>query len=315
MNQRVVMNPFIKVIEIWTPTADRRRLKLADGVYGSYTEFEIKSRETEFNYDEGLPGKTWSKGYPQIITDFENSYFLRTQDAEAVNLSSAIAFPVFAGEFLLAVVVFLCGDKKYDAGAVELWSSDPENQDSMTLVDGYYGSLRILEHISQRTSFKKGEGLPGTAWDYNLPVIIDEPSNCSIFLRRATAENDGITMAFGIPFNYQHNESVLTFLSALDSPIAKCCEIWVPDRNHNHLFFHDGKNEVTGELKGLYKNKHVKRGQGMLGETWLTGCPQITRRVVDDMIMPAEIAEQYEAAFAIPVIDNGLLHAIVAIYF
>ena len=309
------MNPFIKVIEIWTPTADRRKLHLADGVFGSNSQFETASRQTLFSYDEGLPGKAWSKGYPQIITDLEDSYFLRKQDAKNANLTSAIALPIFSGEFLLAVVVFLCGDNQYDAGAVELWSCDQENSESLCLVDGYYGSLHILEHISHRINFMKGEGLLGTVWEYNLPVIIGEPPSSAIFLRRANAENDGITMPFGIPFNYQHNESVLTFLSALDSPIANCCEIWVPERNHNYLFFHDGKNEMEGDLHKLYKDKKVERGQGLLGEVWLSGCPQITRNITNDLLMPKELASQYEAVLAIPIIDNGLLRSIVAIYF
>lgn len=311
----MLMSTFIKVIEIWTPTADRTKLQLADGVFGKNTRFEASSRQKLFGYDEGLPGKAWSRAFPQIITDLENSYFQRQQQAAEANLSSAIAFPIFSGEFLLAVVVFLCGDKTYDAGAIELWSCNLEKPDVLSLVDGYYGSLRVLEHISRLRTFKKGEGLPGTVWDYNLPIIIDDPINSSIFLRRGSAENDGISMAFGLPYNYQHNELVLTFLSTLETPIARRFEIWVPDRNHSYLFFHEGKCEFGNDLTTEYEHIKVQRGEGMLGKVWLSGCPQISKNVAVDLLGKENDMSQFDSAIAIPLIDNSLLRSLVVLFF
>jgi hypothetical protein len=50
-------------------------------------------------------------------------------------LTCAVALPVFAGDQLMAVVVFLCGDGKVGAGAMDLWHNDPDKFFEMKLVD------------------------------------------------------------------------------------------------------------------------------------------------------------------------------------
>lgn len=309
------MRTFIKVIEIWTPTADRLKLQLAEGLLGENSNFFINSRQKIVKYDEGLPGKAWSRAYPQIITDLEDSYFLRKLDAKEANLTSGIAIPIFSGEFLLAVVVLLCGDIDYDAGAIELWGSDQEEDERLRLIEGYYGCLNILERISRRMSFGKNEGLPGTVWDYNLPIIIDEPANSPIFLRRGTAENDGICMAFGFPFRFQHTELVLTFLSTLDTPIAKRLEIWIPERNHSHLFYHGGKCELGSDLTSTHQGKKILKGEGILGDVWLSGCPQISRDIQHDGLICEDKKNELSSAFLLPQIDNGLIRSILVLYY
>jgi hypothetical protein len=309
------MQTFIKVIEIWTPSADRRQLQLAEHLCVDKLNFSRNSQIKVINYNEGLPGKAWSRAYPQIITDLKDSYFLRKLDAIEANLTAGIAFPIFSGEFLLAVVVFLCGDREYDAGAIELWGNDQEETEKLQLVDGYYGSLNVLEHFSRRMSFVKGEGLPGTVWDYNLPIVIDEPANSPIFLRRGSAENDGISMAFGLPYNYQHNNLVLTFLSSMDTPIAKRFEIWVPDRNHTHLFFHGGKCELGQDLKACYQDKKIQRGENLLGQVWLSGSPQISYDLQNNGLIDTDYAEKLDCSIMLPMIDDGLLRSIVVLYF
>jgi len=309
------MRTFIKVIEVWVPTTDRRQLQLADGLFGEYLDFEEQSRQTRFDYDEGLPGKAWSRAYPQIITDLTDSYFLRKQHAHQANLTAGIALPIFSGEFLLSVVVFLCGDKEYDAGAIELWGSDENDADKLSLVDGYYGSLNLLARLSRRMSFAKGVGLPGNVWDYNLPIIINEPANSPLFLRRGSAENDGVNMAFAMPYIYQHNELVLSFLSTIDTPIANRFEIWVPERNHTNLFFHSGFCNREKNLLNVYRDKRVNKNEGILGQTWLSGCPQISRDLVKDNLDFDPALKYSSTAFTLPVLDNGLLRSIVVLYF
>jgi len=309
------MNTFIKVIEVWTPTADRRQLRLADGIFNTGIQFETKSRQAVFCFNQGLPGKTWAMGFPQIINDLGNSDFVRKQDAVDANLESGVAFPIFAGEFLIAVVVFLCGGAKKGSGAIELWGSDAETPEALKFMDGYYGSLSVLEFMSRRRSFNKGEGLPGTVWDYNLPILIDDPVNSAIFLRRGNAQNDGISMAFGVPYILNENELVMTFLSTVDSPIARRCEIWVPERNHKHLFFHSGKCELVGNLALVYKNTKINRGEGLIGNAWLTGCPQICHDVNSELQLERNDVLNFKYKFVLPLIDNGLLRSLVVMYF
>ena len=126
-----------------------------------YSEFKAVSENALFAYDEGLPGKAWASGHPVILTEFANSYFKRTDEAIEAGLTCGVALPVFAGEFLMAVMVLFCGDDEKHVGAIELWHNDPEKSHEMGLVDGYYGTADMFEFNSRHTKFPRGFGLPG----------------------------------------------------------------------------------------------------------------------------------------------------------
>jgi len=71
---------------------------------------------------------------------------------------------VFAGEFLMAVMVLFCGDDEKHVGAIELWHNDADVSHEMGLVDGYYGTADMFEFNSRHTKFPRGFGLPGRTW-------------------------------------------------------------------------------------------------------------------------------------------------------
>ena len=83
-------------------------LEFSDGLYGSLGEFRAASLGMRFGFDEGLPGKAWAAGHPVIVTTFEDSHFKRIAAARAAGLTCGVALPIFAGDFLLAVVVLFC---------------------------------------------------------------------------------------------------------------------------------------------------------------------------------------------------------------
>lgn len=97
---------FIKATEIWEPNREKTQLSLVSGHYGIHKEFKEQSLSMTFNYNEGLPGKAWAEKHPIILTSLEDSYFKRIEMARKVGLTTAIAMPIFAGEYLHAVVVF-----------------------------------------------------------------------------------------------------------------------------------------------------------------------------------------------------------------
>src|SRR6478609_6010796 len=120
------MKTFIRVVELWVPDQTRTRLEFGGSLHsGEFTEFNAVSENALFAYDEGLPGKAWASGHPVILTEFANSYFKRTDQALAAGLTCGVAVPVFAGEFLQAVMVLFCGDDEAHVGAIELWHNDP----------------------------------------------------------------------------------------------------------------------------------------------------------------------------------------------
>ena len=305
------MKTFIKVIEIWTPTQDRNNLSLADSYYGDYTEFNQQSQKISFAYDEGLPGTAWAQSSPIVITDLDHSCFMRKEAAKAAGISCAIALPIFAGQFLLAVIVFLCGDKDEHAGAIEVWGKNPNKPNELQLVDGYYGSLEKFEWISRRICFPKGSGLPGIIWDYRIPQIVADMSSSATFLRASNAKLEGITTAFGIPFIYDEtHEFILTLLSASGTPIARRFEIWLPDRENQFVSLYTGHSEIPHDV---FSFKEIEKGQGLIGQVWLTGCPAISHHPAEDGFTGKDaITKDLNASVAIPVIEDGALKAIVS---
>ena len=191
------------------------------------------SREMCFGRGEGLPGRAWDSGAPVVLHAFDNSYFRRTAAAHADGLTCGIALPIFAGDYLVAVVVFFCGDDEDQAGAIEVWHNDPAQPGhgrDMVLLDGHYGrTADTFEFISRRTSFRRGTGLPGMAWESRAPVFLPDLGRGSGFLRADGAQKVGINRGLALPCAVPGPpQYVMAFLSALNTPIAQRVELWCP---------------------------------------------------------------------------------------
>jgi len=260
-----------------------------------------------------LTGKAWAEGRPLVLKEFEQSYFKRTAAAKAVGLTCGIAIPVFSGDFLLAVVVFLCADDEHHAGAIEVWSNQRSSKLSLAVIDGYYGSLRHFEQISRDISVSKDQGLAGLAWAQGLPVLIDDISKADGFIRANDAKQAGITMGIGIPVSDNLSASyIMTFLSAKATPLAKRIQIWVPDPQGEQLICLEGYSKNPNELAQLFETTTVTKGVGALGRVWLTGMPVITGD--HELDYNPELIS-LSSMLAIPVIEQGRLKAIVSFLF
>ena len=293
---------FIKAIEIWVPGTDSPELELVSASYGDLEAFKHTSETMRFAYDEGLPGKTWSTGRPIVLTDFSKSYFQRAQAAEQAGIECGLSFPVFCGDFLQAVVVLFCGGGANVVGAMEVWHNATDSE--LELVDGYYGEMERFEWVSRRLAIMKGRGLPGSAWQKGKPVIIDDIGNTNSFLRASNAAKVGITTGLAIPyFNMGPDVQVLVFLSAKGTPIARRFEIWLPDAENDTLRFDDGQCVAGRDLAAQYAGSSIKKGEGLLGQCWLTGRPTVAS--VKD--------EDGDVIIVLPVIDQGSLTSIVSL--
>jgi len=231
------MKTFIRAVEVWVPSVDRSILEFGGGLYGTATRFAAISRSLCFGRGEGLPGQAWEQGRPIILKQFDGSYFKRTAAAHAEGITCGIAVPIFAGDFLTSVLVMFCGDDEAHAGAIELWRNDPTVSTDMRLVDGYYGTTAdTFEFMSRRTSIRRGNGLPGMAWESQAPVFFEDLGKSARFLRADSATKVGINRGYALPCSVQRDESyVMTFLSALGTPIARRFEMWVPDAAREKL--------------------------------------------------------------------------------
>lgn len=311
------MNAFIKAFEIWAPLKQSTVLEFVQGEYGHLKNFKAVSENTTFAYDKGLPGKTWAAGHPIILTDLQDSYFERSEAAQAAGISAAIGLPVFAGQCLQAVLVFLCGDDDEVAGAIELWHCDENESHDLDFVDGYFGKLDHFEFLSKHTSFRKGVGLPGIVWESAMPKIFTDLGHSHRFVRSADATESGITSGLGIPFFYQPNQAyVMTFLSALGTPIARQIELWVPAHDNSGMMFMEGYAQNNFDLNVQYKGKIITRGEGVLGRTFLTGMPEICKDENEIYFQGNDAAKEFnmQSLISFPVLHNGVCESVVALY-
>ncbi len=307
------MKTFIKVIEIWIPDQERTQLEFGSGLYGAFTEFKAASTQQTFAYDEGLPGKAWAQGHPIVLTRFEHSYFKRIDEAQKAGLTCGIAIPIFAGEFLLAVVVFLCGDDEENVCAIEVWCNDTLKGDALSVMDGYYGALEPFEQISRKMSLAKGDGIPGMVWKTGMPMLVEDISKISGSTRSIDAQAAGITTGLGIPIINHHGKVyIMTFLSAKAAPIAKRIQIWIPDPLGKQLICQQGYSKNSNNLAEIFETTTVRKGEGALGRVWLTGLPVISGSQVREY--NPELSD-LSSMLAIPVIEQASLKAIVTFLF
>ena len=294
------MKTFIRVIEYWVPSDDRSLLEFGGGLFGPATRFAAATRDLCFGRGEGLPGQAWDAGRPIVLKDLEGSYFRRAAAARAEGLTCGIAMPIYKGKDLSSVVVIFCGDDAEHAGAIELWGNDPAESKDMNLVDGYYGSTGdTFEFISRSISFRRGNGLPGMAWERQTPVFLPDLGKGSGFLRADGAVKVGINRGFAIPCSTLDGSNfVMAFLSALATPLARRVEVWKPDAGGTQLHRSFGFSEVEGELTAADTTAIYGTAAGALGQAFASGRPF----VVEPMI-------------AIPMAPQGHVTAVMALHF
>ncbi|KPJ95169.1 MAG: hypothetical protein AMJ53_03370 [Gammaproteobacteria bacterium SG8_11] len=312
------MQTFIRVTEIWIPTDTGSELELKDGNYDSLEEFGQISGKEKFALGEGLPGKAWELARPLVLKSFDNSYFLRTEIAHKVGLTSAVAIPVFAGERLNAVLVFLCGEQRQPEGAIEIWRDD--GLSGLSFIDGYYGELEKFEWISKRIKFPRGRGLPGMVWEKSQPLLMGDLANSNSFLRSQSAAEAGITTGIGLPFYSNQKteavDAVITFLSSSGTPIAKRFEVWLPDEETNSLLFEAGIDQGSRVVDKPNPMRFFKKGEGTVGGVWQTGIPAISHDVSHELSICGQddSNNNYDSLLAIPLFQNSTLNSVVVFY-
>ncbi|MER2264932.1 GAF domain-containing protein [Methylobacterium oxalidis] len=306
------MRSFIRAAEIWLPDADGARLVFGDGLYGDLTAFGEASRAVRFGRGEGLPGEAWAARRPVVIKSLKDSSFRRIEAAEAAGLTSGIALPIFAGDAVRAVVVFLCGDDARHVGAIEVWKHDPDADAQIGLDDGYYGSAELFETVSRLKRFGRGFGLPGSVWAADMPMVFREIYRSERFLRHEEALQVGLSLGLGLPCNGDPGRTwVMLFLSALGTPIAGRFEIWIPDSEGTGLVYDAGLSEENDTPRP----RLIGPEAGLLGRVLATGLPAASANCAADapwLVGPAERGVGH-AALAIPTLsETGALKAVTA---
>lgn len=312
------MKTFVRVTEVWIPTRDRTALELGEGAYGPLTEFAALSRTMRFAYDSGLPGKAWTSRRPLVLRSFEGSCFLRTEAAREAGLTTAVAIPIFAGDVLMAVVVFFCGDAAGLAGAIELWEDDASRDRELRLTEGFYGAASSFEWISRATTFRHGHGLPGLVSASGMPQLMADLGRSAHFLRADAALRAGIEHGLGIPGGRADGtSSVVTFLSGYETPIARRIEIWAPNEAKNALVFRDGYCDMADDFASEAEGASVAYGEGPIGKPARTGVPVVVEDLgaETDPVARSAAHAGLGAMLAMPILEDGALRAVVSMYF
>jgi len=239
--------------------------------------------------------------------------FTAQMPPEKAGLTCGIAIPIFSGDFLMAVVVFLCGDNDEHAGAIEVWRNNTVSKNKLNVMDGYYGTLQHFEAISRQISIPKGQGLAGLAWKTGMPVLVDDINKADTFIRANDAQQAGISMGIGIPLSGNPGQSyIMTFLSAKSTPIAKRIQIWIPDSQGKQLICQRGYSKNNNDLAEIFETITINKGRGALGRVWLTGMPVISGNHEFDYNPELD---SLSSMLSIPVIEKGRLKAIVSFLF
>ncbi|MDB5888962.1 MAG: hypothetical protein JWM03_1834 [Rhodocyclales bacterium] len=312
------MKTFIQATEIWAPSRDRSMLEFHAGLFGTHHDFRAVTQKMCFGYDEGLPGKAWALRHPIILNNLQNPLFRRRDVARTAELTCGVAIPVFAGDILLAVLVFFCGDDEDRVGAIELWHNDPAQSAEMGMVDGYFGFAESFQWVAQHTRFARGFGLPGTVWQSGMPEIMNDLGHANRFVRRDDARRVGINKGLGLPSPYEDGQNyVVAFLSALGTPIARRFEIWVPDQAGTGLRFQTGQCDNTPDLASDYDKAVFERGVGLLGTVLHTGMPAVDEFIASEgsVVGASALKAGLASMAAVPLLQAGRIKAVVAMYF
>ena len=95
--------------EVWIPSSDGKHLEYGGAWNGSLVpleEFAMRSKEFKFPPGIELPGRAWATKQPVWVKDvILNVNGLRAKVVKNIGLKAAFAFPLFAGEEVVAVIV------------------------------------------------------------------------------------------------------------------------------------------------------------------------------------------------------------------
>jgi hypothetical protein len=317
------MKSFIRIAEVWAPTADGTRLQLSSGVFPDVAAFEAITRQMSFARGEGLPGRAWEAGHPLMLNELVGSYFKRAAAAHAIDLTCAVACPVFQHNTLRCVVVFLMGGGPSSVGSVELWCNDSRLSSDMTLVDGYFGTsprAAELKALTQDGWLPRGAGAPGLAWQKQETVCIPDIAHSKHFLRKDAALALGIGRALAIPCLAGASSTwVLALLSAASAPIARRVEIWrESEAGPGTLERMAGFCEHLGTLAAESRAGLKAVASDAIHTAWRTAVAQAT----DPLPAQCKGGDQGDLAaagistlLALPVMDGDAVNEVVALYF
>ncbi|MFT3955306.1 MAG: hypothetical protein QM722_13225 [Piscinibacter sp.] len=313
------MDTFVRVVEVWRPSADGSLLELSDGLFESAPAFGAASRGMCFGRAEGLPGHAWNEARPILLPQLEGSYFRRAAAARAAGLSCAVALPVFRGELLTSLVVLLCGAPEAHRGAIELWHNDPRITGDLRLESGHFGAgAEALAELSRDSYLPRGSGLPGLAWQREAAVFIEGLGDSRQFLRAQSVAAAGVVNGLALPCASPLQQTwVLSLLSSRETPIARRVESWLPGDAPGTLQRGFGYCAQRGRLPGGAETTIEAAVLGCIGEAAGDGVARVSRAAERAGVgLAGELADAgLRSLVVIPLIADAAVSELVVLHF
>lgn len=310
MGDAIITSSLLRVIEVWTPDADGA-LAVESAIYNGVDQFEQSSEGLRLTDGAGLPGWVWSAGFPVLFEDLCSRDFVRNEAAAASNLGAGFGLPVFDGDDLAAVMIFLFDADELVKGAFESWLPN-ELRNELELGTGYYSSLERFRRMSQYLRFPYGAGLPGEVWQTLSPRLIDRLGESSQFLRASGAEADGLNSGLAVPIVSGDDtlRSVFVLLSANEPPIAQALQTWTPVGESLEL-----SSVVASDLPEFEQKTGLvccQRGEGLVGRVLETRRPEAICDFSDEPPELGGIARRAGLSWALawPVITHGEVQSV-----
>jgi hypothetical protein len=321
------MNTFIRLAEVWKPSADGQRLEHAGGCYEAAPAFGALSSRMGFGRGEGLPGTAWAAGRPQLWAPLDSSRFLRAQAATDAGLACALALPTLVDGRVSSVAVLLCAGGAGAQGAVELWHNDARVTGDLRLAEGYFSPAgSAVEAMARDGWLPRGSGAPGMAWQQGGAVFIDQLDGASGFLRAQAAAEAGLVRALALPCGAAGGAAggaadaqtwVVSLLSSSQAPIARRVEGWLVNRATGTLRRGFGHDERSGQLPADDGPGLPLEAMGAIGTAARDGTAEVQRTTAGHAGLSAAdaAAAGLGALLALPLPGEHGVGEVVALYF
>ena len=198
-------------IEVWESNG-KGQLEHADGYYGGLEAFEAVSRQCKFSRGVGLPGLVFQYGMPRIVDDLKKSNsFLRAAAARESNVASGLGLPLYCGDVITQVILFLSAVATPLARAFESWV--PGHDGRLVRDQAFYApELSAFGAGRADLTFGPGEDLPGKVFASGLPFAVSTETRA--FPQLIAARDAGMALAVGLPIEeHQRLKAVVVLFS------------------------------------------------------------------------------------------------------
>jgi len=143
---------------------------------------------------------------------------------------------------------------------------------------GEYGDRVELARVSERSTFRRGEGLPGAVWSVERPLVWNDLG--SRFVRAEQARAVGIDVALALPvFGDSALTAVIVFLMSQTSSSPGCIEIWEANADQRVLSHAGGHYSGCADFEKVSPLLQFPFGAGLPGGTFSAGKPVVMRDV------------------------------------